>query len=513
MVLLHGLEEHLHQLMSRGGSASVRERMRATLLWDIPVALGVWLTAWGLVAIGFPSPESLSVLFVIPVLFSAVVHGLVASLIIGFLSVLVYDLILLSPQWDINALDVENITKMAVLSFVALIVSMLATQSRKLAQQVVQREHILSGVYALSQDMLGITNIEEMRKAAETKLSTLLNTHVRIMMAQECMEPNTAAQRCLKENIPVGRGTQHLPQEPFLYLPLASGKETIAVMHLAPGAEPFSFKILATLAAQTASGLEKTKLAEMREKELREASREKFLAALLASVTHDFKTPLVTVIGALSTLKDAAVIKNDSNYYETVLSGLGEAQKLNRFINNLVQISRLEAGLESIPMEPVSLRDILARSFKALQPLVGKQRFSIAAEPNFPFLNVNIGLMEMVFLNLLENALKYGPPEGEIKIIARNEQESVTIDIDDDGQGIPESEREAIFVKFYRSQYGDRKIAGTGLGLYICRSIVEAHGGAIKAVDPNDGQGACVRITLPKALLIPINIIPETEEL
>lgn len=244
---------------------------------------------------------------------------------------------------------------------------------------------------------------------------------------------------------------------------------------------------------------------------IREAEREKFLSALLSSVSHDFKTPLVTVIGALSSLKDMEHIQNHFESREVVTGALEEAQKLNRFINNVMEISRLESGL-AIRKEPVLLRDILASALKSLHPLIGKQRFSIQAPHGFPLLNVNSALMELVFLNLLENAIKYGPAEGEVKIIASYDEQSATVDIDDDGEGIPPSEREAIFVKFYRSKHGDRKIAGTGLGLYICRGIVEAHGGSISAIDPHDGKGACVRITLPKDALIPIDIEEEAEE-
>lgn len=249
-----------------------------------------------------------------------------------------------------------------------------------------------------------------------------------------------------------------------------------------------------------------------RKKKLHEAEREKFLSALLSSVSHDFKTPLVTVIGALSSLKDMEHIQNHFESREVVAGALEEAQKLNRFINNVMEISRLEAGLESIRKEIVSLRDMFASALKSLHPLIGKQRFSICTSSDFPLLLVNPALMELVFLNLLENAIKYGPPDGEVKVIAAFDEQGATIDIDDDGEGIPESEREAIFVKFYRSKHGDRKIAGTGLGLYICRGIVEAHGGSVSAIDPHDGKGACVRLYLPQSALIPIEIEEETEE-
>ena len=248
------------------------------------------------------------------------------------------------------------------------------------------------------------------------------------------------------------------------------------------------------------------------EKKAREAERERFLSALLSSVSHDFKTPLVTVIGALSSLREMEHVQNHYESREIVIGALEEAQKLNRFINNLMEISRLESGLEEIRKETVSLRDMLASALKSVHPLINKQRFTIQASQNFPLLKVNSALMELVLLNLLENAIKYGPADGEVKIIASFDENGASIDIDDDGDGIPESEREAIFVKFYRSKHGDRKIAGTGLGLYICRGIIEAHGGRIIAINPHDGKGACVSIRLPKNTLMPFEIEEEIEE-
>jgi two-component system sensor histidine kinase KdpD len=119
--------------------------------------------------------------------------------------------------------------------------------------------------------------------------------------------------------------------------------------------------------------------------------------------------------------------------------------------------------------------------------------------------------MELVIMNLIENAIKYGPNDGDIKIIATCQTNAIIIDIDDDGEGIPEPEREAVFLKFYRSKYGDSKIAGTGLGLYICKAIIEAHKGTINAISSHDGKGACMRITLPIEAAIPVSMDHEIE--
>jgi len=512
-VLNFAMGSQLSGIITKGDTFSANRKLALSIATTIVSVFITSLLAWLLVYAGFPSPETLSILFVIPVLVVAVLYGIYPSLFSVIFSVLAYNFVLLPPVWHIGLWEAENFAKATVLTIVALVASGLSMRVRKLAREAMQRERILSGVYALSQDMLGIANIPDMRNAAENKLTSLLGSEVRIILISEKENLDQAGLFCLENNMPAGSGTKYLKDNNNLYLPLSTKNSVVGVICLASGvSEHFSLKALATLTAQTASALEKARLAEAEEKKQLDAEREKFLSALLSSVSHDFKTPLVTVIGAFTSLKDIKQVQDNFDSSEIVASGLEEARKLNRFINNLVEISRLESGIEAIRKESVSLRDILASSLKSLHPMIGKQRFSIQTHDNFPILNVNSALMELVFLNLLENAIKYGPANGEVKIIARNHGDSATIDIDDDGEGIPESEREAIFVKFYRSKHGDRKIAGTGLGLYICRGIVEAHGGSIAAIDPNDGQGACVRITLPANTLIPIDIEQETEE-
>jgi two-component system sensor histidine kinase KdpD len=513
------IESQLREAITKGNSESSSiTHWKSALLLTLFIVTLTSLVAVLLVNTGFPTPETLSVLFVIPVLFSGIFYTLGMALLAALISVLAYNFVLLPPVWHIGLFEAENFTKMLVLGVVAVIASAMSAQIRVLMRDALQRERVLSGVYALSQDMLGIANISDMRKAAESKLASLLASHVIILLKEDFIPPNEPLQLCLTRSIPTGNGTHHYSSDASLYLPMSTSIDAIGVIKITgdasqpPVLERFSSKILATLAAQTASALEKAKLAEEHELKRQSIEREKFLSALLSSVSHDLKTPLVTIIGAFSSLKDITLIREHYLCRETVAGGLEEAQKLNRFISNLVEISRLESGMESLRREPVHLRDMVASALKSLHPIIGKQHFSIHAAPDFPFLNVNPALMELVFLNLLENAVKYGPAGGEIKIIAHAHSGQATIDFDDDGVGIPPNERQAIFVKFYRAKLGDRKIAGTGLGLYICKGIVTAHGGSIEAIDPHDGKGACVRITLPKEALIPIALEEEIEE-
>lgn len=513
MAFIDTLESRLRQFIIKGEADDGAQQFFVGLPLALIAVGAVTALAWSLVAAGFPSPESLGVLFVIPVLTSAVIHGLRASLIAAALSVLSYNFALLPPVWHIGLWEPVNLAKLTVLGLVALAASGLAAMIREMAREALRREGVLSAVYALSQDILGIANMADMRRAVEAKLTSLLGVEARILLKNEIAPSDRPALLCFERHTPTGGGTKDFNGDPNLYLPLACRDIGVGVLRLSADVlNRFSPKVLATLAAQASSALDKARLTEAHEKKLRAAEREKFLSALLSSVSHDFKTPLVTVIGALSSLRDMPPGQDRREVRELATGGLDEARKLDRFINNLVEISRLESGLEAIRTEPSLLRDVLASALKSLRPLIGRQRFTFQIPPDFPLLKVNAALMELVFLNLIENAIKYGPPEGEVKIIARWDDAGAIIDIDDDGTGIPESEREAIFVKFYRAKHGDRKIAGTGLGLYICRGIVEAHGGRIAAIDPHDGQGACVRVTLPAKALIPIAIEEEPEE-
>ncbi len=512
----------LESKILRGIALGIPQKARLSVSLQLARAaiavLGISALAWAISALGFPSPESLSILYVLPVLYSAIFLGTGMALGTAMISVLAYNYTLLQPIGHIGLFEAENIAKLAILSLVALISSALIYKIRTMTMEAAGREQILSGVYALSQDVLGIANVTDMRIAAETKLREMLSADCSIVLDGEQQSNDEPLRVCLEKNTPVGRDTAYFADRQDLYLPLDGSSGAIGVLRILGNrdipdhASQFSPKMLATLAAQTASALEKAMLAETYDRNLREVEKEKFRSALLSSVTHDFRTPLVTVIGALSSLQSMPTITQDANCRDLVTGGLEEAKKLNRFIGNLVEICRLEAGFEEIRKEPTLLRDILAGALKTLFPLIGQQRFTVSVEPDFPLLRVNPALLELVFQNLLENAIKYGPRTGEIKVIARWDGEFAMIDIDDDGEGIPETDRDAVFAKFYRGRQGDGRIAGTGLGLYICREIIKVHGGTIAAIDPHDGQGACVRIVLPASVVVPITVEKEIEE-
>lgn len=511
------IESHLHNLIVRQDDKNTILAWIYSIFSTTIILITTALVTWIFIHSASFSAERLGILFIIPVLFSTIFYGLWFGLITTCISVVAYNFVLSPLTWHFSLFNAENAAKMAIFSLVVIITNALVSKLKKLVKEVIQRERILSGVYALSHEMLGITNIDDMCCAAQTKLSSLLETKVEIILKEHIDLENEALRFCLEKNTPTGYGTPYFTNNKNLYFPLRTNQDVIGVVciashnHQSLFSEHLASKNIATLVAQTAGVIEKAKLAQINENKLLEIQREKFLFALLSSVSHDFKTPLVTVIGVLSSLKDNPQIINDLAYREIISGGLEEAQRLDRFVSNLMHISQLESGIDSIPKEPVSLRDILANVIKSLNSIITRQHFSILTSSNFPLLKVNSVLMELVIMNLIENAIKYGPKDGNIQIIATCHATSITIDVDDDGDGIPENERDAVFLKFYRSKYGDSKIAGTGLGLYICKAIIDAHHGTIHAINSHDGKGACMRITLPIEIAVPIDMDHEIE--
>ena len=269
--------------------------------------------------------------------------------------------------------------------------------------------------------------------------------------------------------------------------------------------------LVMVLTVITVASIKKIRFLAAQSERIAEEQKRAFLSAVLSSISHDFKTPLVTVIGVLSALKEMRSYDNQMHCRQLVSGALEEAEKLNRFIGNLLEISRLETGMVITHREPTPLRDLLARPLKSLRHLVENQHILINIEKGFPFLNVNQTLIELVFSNLLENAIKYAEPDATISITSSYANRTATIDVEDDGPGIPPEERGAVFQKFYRSPGGDRKVGGTGLGLYICRGIIEAHGGHIVILGGIRYKGACFRITLPASALTSIEAQVERE--
>jgi two-component system sensor histidine kinase KdpD len=227
------------------------------------------------------------------------------------------------------------------------------------------------------------------------------------------------------------------------------------------------------------------------------AETEHLRAAMLASLSHDLRTPLASILGAASSLKSQRHILDDAAQADLIETIREEAERLHRFITNLLDMTRVEAGAIAPRLDAVDLSDVVGSALRRAEKMLAGHQVAVEIPTDLPLLRADPVLFEQILFNLLDNAGKYAPPRTRVLLRARSEGSVVRIEIADEGEGIPADELERVFDKFHRAQAADRKRAGTGLGLAICRGFLQAMNGAITAENRRAGSGAVFVVTLP----------------
>jgi two-component system sensor histidine kinase KdpD len=274
----------------------------------------------------------------------------------------------------------------------------------------------------------------------------------------------------------------------------------VGVLGVRPGESGGSFtsdqhQVLTAFANQAALAIERASLAEQaRQAELLQAT-EKLQSALLNSISHDLRTPLVSITGALSSLADDTVDMDGTSRRNLIDTARGEADRLNRLVGNLLDMTRLEAGAVHIHREACDVQDVIGSALEQVGPPAAGRPISVDVAPDLPLVPMDFVLVSRVLVNVIDNALKYSPQGSPIEIRAYLAGDFVEVDVSDRGEGIPAGDLTRVFDKFYRVQRPDN-ITGTGLGLAICKGIVEAHGGFITA-ENRPGGGALITLALP----------------
>jgi two-component system sensor histidine kinase KdpD len=299
-----------------------------------------------------------------------------------------------------------------------------------------------------------------------------------------------------------GLGTDTLPNGTALFVPLIGSQKTVGVLgvRLEPVdnlQRPELRRLIETCASMIALSLERDQsLLEAQETEVR-IQAEQLRNSLLSSVSHDLRTPLAAIAGSGSGLLNGTPPPDSEEGRELLRNMVDESMRLSRLVENLLDMTRLEAGALKPNRQWHVLEELVGSVRLRLQKELGDRPFTVTIEPNFPLLYIDGILLEQVFLNLLENAVRYSPARSPIEIEAHADGREATIRILDEGPGLPVGQEEKIFEKFFRGQVispdGRR---GVGLGLAICRGIIDAHGGKIHAQSRPSG-GAEITITLP----------------
>ena len=258
-------------------------------------------------------------------------------------------------------------------------------------------------------------------------------------------------------------------------------------------------RLLDALSDQGALAIERVHLVEDIERVRRVAETDRLRSALLTSISHDLKTPLASVLGAAGALRDLSKSFDDDAKADLLATIIDESERLNRFIANLLDMTKLEAGAVVPNAALHDIGEIVGSALERASKILAKHRVEVEISSDLPMVNVDAVLFEQVLFNLLDNAAKYAPPETTVRIQSWQQQMSVQLQVLDEGDGIPVVDLERIFDKFYRARKGDQVRAGTGLGLAISRGFVEALHGTITAANRADRPGAVFTISLPVA--------------
>jgi two-component system sensor histidine kinase KdpD len=301
---------------------------------------------------------------------------------------------------------------------------------------------------------------------------------------------------------PAGRGTDTLPEASIRCHPLKTGRGLVGTLGVRP---PESGGILSleqrqsllAFADQAALSIERAILAEQAKQAELLSAADKLQTALLNSISHDLRTPLVSITGALSALEQENAHLDSAAHRSLLQTARGEAERLNRLVGNLLDMTRLEAGALKVKREACDAEDLIGTSIGQLEERLAGRSVQVNVPEGMPMISADFVLIVHVLNNLLDNALKYSSKESPLEVRAVQQGNDVLISILDRGIGIPQEDLEKVFDKFYRVQRPEQ-VTGTGLGLAICKGIVEAHGGRIWA-EARTGGGTCVTIALPAA--------------
>jgi two-component system sensor histidine kinase KdpD len=260
---------------------------------------------------------------------------------------------------------------------------------------------------------------------------------------------------------------------------------------------PDQRRLLDALVDQGALAIERVLLVEDMDRVKRTVESDRLRAALLTSISHDLKTPLASVLGAASTLRDLSPKLSDAERSDLLSTVIDESERLNRFIANLLDMTKLESGAVTPNPARHDLGEIVGSALRRAGKILVRHKIRLELAADLPMLELDAVLFEQALFNLLDNAAQYAPPDTTISIQGLRDKDSVTLQIMDEGEGIPPDDLHNVFDKFYRAQKGDHVRAGTGLGLAISRGFVEALHGTISAANRSDRSGAVLTIRLP----------------
>ncbi len=486
-----------------------------------PYLFALLIVAIGLGAAELIEPyfgiENVDLVFLTAVVSVAVRYGLWPSMLASVAASLCYNFFFLPPFYTFTITDPTNIAAFFFFMVIAILVSNVAARVRTQAVAATGRVRTTELLYAFSRKLAGTATLDDVLWATAYQTALMLKVRVVLLLPEEGVltvkagyPPEdqldkadlAAANWAWSNDRPAGRGSDTLPGAKRLFLPMRTGRGPIGVIGIdndktGPLLTPDQRRLLDALVDQGALAIERVLLVEDMDRVKRTVESERLRSALLTSISHDLKTPLASVLGAASTMRDLESGLSDTQKRDLLATVIDESERLNRFIANLLDMTKLESGAIVPNTALHDIGEIVGSALRRAGKILLRHKVSLELAADLPMLELDAVLFEQVLFNLLDNAAKYSPPDTTISIRSQRDSDQVTLQIIDEGEGIPPAELDSVFDKFYRAQKGDHVRPGTGLGLAISRGFVEAMHGKIFAANRGDRSGAVLTIRLP----------------
>ena len=461
--------------------------------------------------------ENVDLMFLTAIVGVAVRYGLWPSLAASVAASLCYNFFFMPPVYTFTITDPTNIAAFLVFAVLAAIVSNLAGRGRTQTVTALQRVRSIESLYAFSRKLASAGTLDDVLWATAHQIAAMLKVRVVLLLPDNGSiavrggfppedrldEADLAAAKwAWQQNRPAGRDSDALPGAKWLFLPMRTGRGPVGIVGICrdeagPLLRAEQRRLIDALADQGALAIERVHLVEDIERVRREAETDRLRSALLTSISHDLKTPLAAVLGAAGALRDIPKSLDDDAKADLLATIIDESERLNRFIANLLDMTKLESGAVVPNMAPHDLGEIVGSALERGRKILAKHHVEAAIPSDLPMIWVDPVLFEQVLFNLLDNAAKYAPAGTTVRIQSWREGDAINLQVLDEGEGIPEADLERIFDKFQRARKGDQVRAGTGLGLSISRGFVEAMRGTITAANRTDRAGAVFTISLP----------------
>jgi len=520
------------ELPSKAAKSSVQTAARPEPFDPRPYLMALAFVAIGLGAAKLIQPifgiENVDLVFLTAVVSVAVRFGLWPSMLASVAASLCYNFFFLPPVYTFTITDPTNVAAFFFFMLIAILVSNVAARVRTQAVTATGRIRTTESLYAFSRKLAGTATLDDVLWATAYQIALMLKVRVVLLLPEDEMltvkagyPPEdqldkadlAAANWAWANDRTAGRGSDTLPGAKRLFLPMRTGRGLIGVIGIdddrtGPLLTPDARRLLDALVDQGALAIERVLLVEDMDQVKRTVESDRLRSALLTSISHDLKTPLASVLGAASTMRDLGSRLSEFEKRDLLATVIDESERLNRFIANLLDMTKLESGA----VVPNSMRqdigEIVGSVLRRASKILAHHKVSLDLAADMPMLELDAVLFEQVLFNLLDNAAKYAAAGTTISIRSQRDKKSMTLQIIDEGDGIPETELESVFDKFYRAQKGDHVRPGTGLGLAISRGFVEAMRGTISATNRTDRSGAVLTIRLP----IPANTMAFSSE-